>query len=115
MSLEAKLLQELIDKVDRLDKKVDGLRTESVDQSLEMIPIGRVCKLLKKGYETVVKLVESGELEAVRFKIGKVERLMFRVADIREFQERGKGNVLRPANDFKSYFNELRSKVLAGS
>jgi hypothetical protein len=110
--MEEKLLRELIEKVSSLEKQLTELRKQNVDESLEMIPLGRVCKLLNKGYDTLMKLVDSGELEAVRFKVGKVERMMFRVADIREFQERNKGNVAWGNNDFKNYVRRLRDKFL---
>lgn len=76
-------------KLNDIEKKLDQLLKKEVEHSIEEISLGKAAKLLHLGSETIIKYVESGKLKARTYRESKHrKRYRFRIADIKDFQQR---------------------------
>lgn len=84
-------------------KMVSELLERKTVESIEEISLHKAAKLLRLGSETVIRHVERRELKARAYRDkNRVKRYRFRIADIKEFQERQSTPVVFEMPEFET-------------
>jgi hypothetical protein len=79
----------LFEKINSIERKIDELREEKGYESIEEISLFKAARLLHVGEEKVLRLVETKKLRAIPYRDNdRKKRYRFRVADIREYQNK---------------------------
>lgn len=79
--------KQIIERLDRIERLLLQLLEAKLFDSIEELSLGKTCKLLHKGSESVIQLVKDGRLKAITYRDkNRIERFRFRVSDIREYQ-----------------------------
>jgi len=69
------------------------LKKNTLTESIQEISFLQTCKILKLGKQSVLRLIDSGELKARKYKDAKGKiRYRIRLIDLKEFQEFTRAN-----------------------
>jgi hypothetical protein len=78
----------LWEKLNSLEQTLKAIQSKQVEQSFEELSLGKTAKMLKLGQDSVIRLVNNGQLKARKYRDNKHKvRYRFRPADIKEYQE----------------------------
>jgi len=79
----------LYNEITETKKLVTALLQKQVEYSIEEISLSKAATLLRLGIDSVLSLVNKGEIKVRKYRDSKRKvRYRFRLADIHEFQER---------------------------
>ncbi len=71
-----------------IKSQIAKLTKNTLTESIQEISFLQTCKILKLGKESVLRLIDSGELKARKYKDAKGKiRYRIRLIDLKEFQE----------------------------
>ncbi len=78
----------LWEKLNSLENTLKDIQAKHIAQSFEEVSLGKTAKMLKLGQDSVISLVNKGDLKARKYRDSKHKvRYRFRLADIKEYQE----------------------------
>ena len=99
----------------QINQRLDTLEKRDMDFSIEEISLNRAAKILKLGSATIKREVKAGRLKALYYPGSKtLDRIRFRVADVREYQTFRDIDPQRPdARDIESS-EDLAKKFFPG-